>query len=128
MRGRWAVLIIVLLGSVNLCWAIQSAVQTPMVSPDWTGSIEHLTLNGALICAVVVLWKQLGKKDDLLIASTQTVTETLAAAAASNVELRRIIDESVAAKKALTAVIDDLQVGIGKLPCALPVHHGKGQE
>ena len=64
MRGRAAVMIIVMLASVNLCWAIQSAVQAPLISPDWTSSIEHLTLNGALICAVIVLWKQLSKKDE----------------------------------------------------------------
>jgi hypothetical protein len=128
MRGRAAVLTIMLLGGVNLAWAMQAVVQTAPASQDWTSSIEHLTLNAALICAVGVLWKQLGKKDELLIASTQTVTQTLAAAAASNVELRRIIDESVGAKRALTQVIDDLQVSIGKLPCAVPIHHGKGQE
>ena len=128
MRGRAAVMIIVTLASVNLCWAIQSAVQAPLISPDWTSSIEHLTLNGALICAVIVLWKQLGKKDDLVIASAQTVTETLAAAAASNVELRKIIEESVTTKRELTGAIDRLQVSIGELPCTAAVHHGKGQE
>ena len=125
MRGRAAVLIIVTLASVHLAWAIQAVVQAPVVSPDWTASIEHLTLNAALIVAVGVLWKQVGKKDDLLIHSTQTVTETLAAAAASNVELRRIIDESVSAKHDLAGVIDRLQGRVAELPCTLPAHEGK---
>ena len=77
MRGRAAVMIIVMLASVNLCWAIQSAVQAPLISPDWTSSIEHLTLNGALICAVIVLWKQLGKKDDLVIPNPPEVVAQL---------------------------------------------------
>jgi hypothetical protein len=125
MRGRAAVLTIMLLGGVNLAWAMQSVAQTLPASQDWTSSIEHLTLNAALIVAVGVLWKQVGKKDDLLIHSTQTVTETLAAAAASNVELRRIIDESVSAKHDLAGVIDRLQGRVAELPCTLPAHEGK---
>jgi len=128
MRGRAAVLIIVTLASVHLAWAIQAVVQAPVVSPDWTASIEHLTLNAALICAVTVLWKQLGKKDDALVASVKTVTESLSATAAANVELRTIITESVQAKVALATAIERLEVSIGELPCTAGVHHGKGQE
>jgi hypothetical protein len=124
MCGRVAVLTIMLLGGMNLAWAVQSVAQTLPASQDWTASIEHLTLNAALIVAVGVLWKQLGKKDDLLIHSAQTVTETLAAAAASNVELRRIIDESVSAKHDLAGVIDRLQGRMAELPCTLPAHGG----
>jgi hypothetical protein len=87
-----------------------------------------LTLNGALIVAVVALWKQLGKKDDLLIASVQTVTEALASAASSNAELRGIITENVAANRELANSISRLDVSIGELPCTVGLHHGKGQE
>ncbi len=128
MRGQAAVLIIVVLAFVNLAWGIQTAVQTPVVSPDWTASIEHLTLNAALIVAVTVLWKQLGKKDDMLVASVKTVTESLSATAAANVELRGIITENVAANRQLAAVIAKLDMSIGELPCTVGVQHGKGQE
>jgi hypothetical protein len=87
-----------------------------------------LTLNGALIVAVVALWKQLGKKDDLLIASVHTVTEALASAASSNAELRGIITENVAANRELANSISRLDVSIGELPCTVGLHHGKGQE
>jgi hypothetical protein len=116
------------LGGMNLAWAIQTVVQAPVVSPDWTASIEHLTLNGALICAVMMLWKALGRKDDLLVASTKTVTEALASAASSNAELRTIITENVSANRELAAVIGKLDVSIGELPCTVGVHRGKGQE
>jgi hypothetical protein len=130
MRGRLAMLIVVMLGSVGLAWSIQNIAtsQAPLASPDWTASIEHLTLNGALILAVVVLWKQLGKKDDLLVASTKNVTEALAAAASSNAELRGIISENVSANRTLASVIAKLDVSIGELPCTAGIHRGKGQE
>ena len=130
MSGRLAMLIIVMLGSVGLAWSIQNVAtsQAPLASPDWTASIEHLTLNGALIVAVVVLWKQLGKKDDLLVASVKTVTESLASAAASNIELRGIITENVSANRQLAAVIGKLDISIGELPCTAGIHRGKGQD
>ena len=122
--------ITVMLASVNLVWGLQVALTSQAVpaSPDWTATIEHLTLNGALIVAVVALWKQLGKKDDLLIASVQTVTEALASAASSNAELRGIITENVAANRELANSISRLDVSIGELPCTVGLHHGKGQE
>jgi hypothetical protein len=122
--------ITVMLASVNLVWGLQVALTSQAVpaSPDWTATIEHLTLNGALIVAVVALWKQLGKKDDLLIASVHTVTEALASAASSNAELRGIITENVAANRELANSISRLDVSIGELPCTVGLHHGKGQE
>jgi hypothetical protein len=128
-RGYWAVLAIVLLGTLNLAWGVQSVASgSPVPTPDWTATIEHLTLNGALICAVVTLWKQLGKKDDLLVSSVKTVTDSLAATAAANIELRAIIHESVEAKRILTGEIQKLEVSIGELPCTAGIHRGKGQE
>jgi hypothetical protein len=122
--------IVVLLGSVNMLWGIQNALNSQQVpaSPDWTATIEHLTLNGALIIGVVALWKALGKKDDLLVASTKNVTEALGAAASSNAELRGIITENVSANRELSAVIAKLDSSIGELPCTAGVHRGKGQE
>jgi hypothetical protein len=122
--------ITVMLASVNLVWGLQVALTSQAVpaSPDWTATIEHLTLNGALIVAVVALWKQLGKKDDLLIASVHSVTEALASAASSNAELRGIITENVAANRELANSISRLDVSIGELPCTVGLHHGKGQE
>jgi hypothetical protein len=97
---------------------VLSAMQTlAPVQGDWTNSIERLTLSGALVVAVISLWRQLVKKDELLITSAKTMTEALAASAASNIELRRIIDESVLVKQQLTTAIDLLRVGISKLPC-----------
>lgn len=60
---------------------------------------EHLTLEGALVAAVVVLWRALGVKDarieaqnEQLMANSKASTEALSAFTASNSELRRIIE------------------------------------
>jgi hypothetical protein len=66
-----------------LLQAVQPDVGTAL------GMAEHLTLSGALIVGVIVLWKSNQKKDDLLIKTTEQVTAALATAAASNVELRK---------------------------------------
>ena len=129
MPGRLALFAVLLLAGASTAMSIQQVVSPPVATiPDWSASIEHLTLNGALICAVVVLWKQLGKKDDLLVASTKNVTEALSSAASSNAELRGIIAENVAANRELAAVIGKLDISIGELPCTAGVHRGKGQE
>lgn len=53
---------------------------------------EHLTLEGALIAAVVVLWRALAVKDAQLVKSAEATTAALSASAASNAELRKIIE------------------------------------
>jgi hypothetical protein len=124
--------------SAHLLWQYQGPGALP--STDWMSAAEHLTLSGALILAVFVLWKQIGKKDtdiarkdDLLIESAKTVTAALSAAAASNIELRGIIKESVDAKRELAASIEGLRTSLQKLPCVDPStwesrHHGQGRE
>lgn len=83
---------VLLIGAANIL--LQAT--TPAADISWA---EHLTLEGALIAAVVVLWKALGSKDvqialkdAQLVKSTEAVTMALAASAASNVELRKIIE------------------------------------
>ena len=110
---------------VALAWSLQftrAAQMTPggnaaAVNDQWANTAEHLTLSGSLIIAVTILWRELGKKDTLLVQSTATVTQALAGAAASNVELRRIIEDSVAAKKELSTAIGLLTERIERLPC-----------
>ena len=111
--------------SAHLLWQYQGPGGLP--NSDWMSAAEHLTLSGALILAVFVLWKQIGKKDtdiskkdDLLIDSAKTVTLALSAASASNIELRRIIEESVAAKRELAAAIEMLRGSLQRLPCTEP--------
>ena len=124
--------------SAHLLWQYQGPGIVP--NSDWMNAAEHLTLSGALILAVIVLWKQVGKKDidiakkdDLLVESAKTVTAALAGAAASNIELRRIIEESVEAKRQLSNSIEGLRTALQKLPCVDPStwearHHGMGKE
>jgi hypothetical protein len=97
----------------------QGAVVAPFAD-QWVWTAEHLTLSAALLLAVAVLWRNLTTKDALLIASTATVTQALASAAASNAELRHIIEESVKAKQEMTLAITALTARIEALPCT---HH-----
>lgn len=113
--------------SAALFWQMQGPGPGAFPNSDWMNAAEHLTLSGALILAVIVLWKQIGKKDsdiakkdDLLIESAKTVTAALTAAAASNIELRAIIKESVEAKRELAASIEALRGSLQKLPCTEP--------
>ncbi len=54
---------------------------------------EHLTLTGALILAVAILWKSLLKKEELLVKSTEVVTAALSTATAANIELRKTVED-----------------------------------
>lgn len=76
---------------------------------DWIGQAEHLTLSGAMVIAIAVLWKSLQAKDGLLMQSIRTMTEALAETATSNRELRKIIEDSVNAKRQLAESIDMLR-------------------
>ena len=127
MNALFAVRSVVILAALNvaqlsahLLWQWQYQGPGGLPNSDWMSAAEHLTLSGALILAVFVLWKQLGKKDDLLIDSAKTVTLALTAASASNIELRRIIEESVAAKRELAAAIEMLRGSLQRLPCTEP--------
>ncbi len=77
--------------AVMVTGTIATLVQatTPAADISW---VEHLTLEGALVVAVGVLWRALSSKDAQLVKSTEAVTSALASSAASNVELRKIIE------------------------------------
>lgn len=70
---------------------------------------ENLTLTGALIIAVGVLWRALTVKDAQLVESTKVVTAALSTSAASTAEFRKIIGDSVAAQVRLTESLDLLR-------------------
>ena len=98
--------------------AIQATA--PAGDASW---IEHLTLTGALVIAVGVLWRALSAKDAQLAASniqivesTRVITVALSASAASNAELRKIIEESVTSKNHLTESLDLLRARLSHAP------------
>jgi hypothetical protein len=93
--------------------------------PDFAGW-EDLSLKGALIAAVIVLWRALVKKDDQLMVSTKTTTEAMSANAATQVELRKIIEaqnalieSSISAKVHLTEAQSHLVEAIDMLRARL---------
>ncbi len=73
---------------------------------------ERLTLAGAMMLAVTVLWRSLASKDALVIQFAKTMTEALTAASESNKELRRIIEESVQSKQELAEATRELKVSV----------------
>jgi hypothetical protein len=92
----------------------------PLSSPGefpWLAQVEHLGLTGALLIAVVVLYRSNVKKDEQLIIATEHNTAALTAQIETNRELRKIIEDSVHAKQELKAAIDLLGKSLGELPC-----------
>ena len=88
--------------------------------PDLTWySAQHLTLEGALVVAIIFLWRAFQAKDAALTEMTRGVAKALEQASASNIELRRIIEESVRTKDRLIEAIDLLDNGLGRLPCVV---------
>lgn len=62
---------------------------TPAADISW---VEHLTLEGALVVAVGVLWRALSTERLQNIKSTEAVTAALVSSTASNAELRSVIE------------------------------------
>ena len=113
-------LVIVILTAV---WVLQAAQGVmPSSSPEitWINQAEHLTLSGAMVVALIVLWKSHQAKDFAVLESTRAMTSAMSASAASNAELRAIISESVEAKRQLGESIDMLRMELSRLPCVLP--------
>lgn len=68
-------------------------LQAVAVDPgSFLAQAEHVTLTGALIIAVSILWRSNQKKDDLIVETTKVTTAALGTTTASNVELRKTIE------------------------------------
>jgi hypothetical protein len=100
--------------------------------------IERLTLQGALILAVFVLWRSLQRKDsqnaalveakELQITKlVETTTAALITGAETQRELRKIVEESTIAKRDLTSAIEKLATSMGVLPCAAEERRDAGK-
>jgi site-specific recombinase len=77
-------------------------IQTQSQIPDWSNQAEHLTLTGAMVIAIAVLWRSLQTERSLHVQSIKTMSDALLTSASSNVELRKVIEESVSAKRQMT--------------------------
>lgn len=81
---------------------IQSAIAQPVINnPSVFDQAGRLTLDGALIVAVAVLWRENRRvadiftlKDQTMLSMMKTNTETLQTAQAAMVELRRTIEQT----------------------------------
>lgn len=69
---------------------------TPVsLNPDFFTMIEHLTLNAALIIAVVMLWKSNAEKDKMLLENSKVTTAAALESAKSSAELRKAIENLI---------------------------------
>jgi hypothetical protein len=115
---------IVVLAALNVLALQDQTGAVPSAPLDWIGPAERLSLQGALIFAVAILWKALGVKDSLIVSSIKSVTEALQQSAATQAELRGVIKESVETKRQLTEEIALLRTSLGGLPCTHQDHAG----
>lgn len=84
-----------------------SGVSNPEAAPNFQ-TFQHLGLEGALIAAVIVLWRTLQAERSASLALLKTSTEALLATASSNTELRRITEESKRSDVEMSICIKDL--------------------
>lgn len=112
-------------------------------SPDLFSQIERLGLTSAALVAVVVLYSAQQKreaaykeslsikdaaiteKDKLVVDMVRQMMEVLTATKDSSVELRRVIEDSVAAKQVLTRAVDALHAELKLRPCLAEDHSRK---
>jgi hypothetical protein len=108
--------------SVRSVVAIGTSLALLQVSPDLAvfGPIERLSLVGALVVAVAVLWRSLARKDeekskmsDQMIEMAKTVTQAM-------VQNSDALRESIQAKRDLTEAVNDLREGLVRFPCVEP--------
>ena len=86
--------------------------------PPWTdviSPVERLTLIGALVVAVRVLWVSNSRKDEQLVAMAAKVTETMALVLVAVQELR-------GATERIGKSMDSLSDKIAILPCSVMEH------
>jgi hypothetical protein len=87
----------------------------PIPDQSWWDQAEHITLEGAMVVALIVLWKSLQQKDMQLVAATKLVSDALNTSTSSNSELRAVITESVNTHRMLSEEIKLLRMAVSQL-------------
>jgi hypothetical protein len=106
--------------SIAFISTVYAQTAPPTAGESWSPqSLQQVGLVGALMIAVIVLWKTLQQERAAAIAAIKIVTEALATSASANSELRRIIEESVAANNEVKDEIRLLRTSFLGLPCSL---------
>lgn len=91
-------------------------VATPVLD-----SVSKLTLDGALVLALVALWKAYNKKDDQVVAMATKVTETMTLVTAA-------IEKTTTAVASLSVRLEDLQTTIQNLQREIEVKSAKSSK
>lgn len=80
---------------------------------------QQVTLQIALIIAVIALWRSNTAKDSLIVKYTELITASLTSQASSNAELRKVIEESINSSTGTVIVLEKLALRIDSLPCTI---------
>ena len=101
---------IIMLVSCALLLSAQTAGAPSSVpsSMDYVNTVKQLGLDGALLLAVGVLYRDVLRKDTRIDTLTAEVTTALIKSSDTQSELRKIIEESTKAKETLAIAIDKM--------------------
>ena len=80
---------------------------------------QQVTLQIALIVAVIALWRSNTAKDSLIVKYTELITASLSSQASSSAELRKVIEESITSSRDTIIVLEKLALRIDCLPCTV---------
>jgi N-glycosylase/DNA lyase len=105
---------------LTICGTSSALLLQAPIPTDTLTQIEHITLVGALIVAVIVLWKTVGRKDAQVNKAVEQMAAALTSTAMSAQELRKIVEQSVDANHKLGMAIEELGIRVGQLPCVAP--------
>ena len=114
--------------ATSIALLFQDIVRTAITKGDASDTVfmvERITLEGALVVAVAVLWKSKGETDKNLALITREMVSALSFNIDTQKELRKIVEESTTAKQLLTQAIENLKTGMERFPCQLEVEKHK---
>jgi len=103
--GTKAVQAIVGIGALS---TLLQTVSGPAPDLTWVSQVERLGLVGALIIAVVVLWRKLDSKDNILLSTQQSVVRALESNADANRATADAVKENTEITRMLRGEIQDL--------------------
>ena len=69
---------------------------------------QQVTLQIALIIAVIALWRSNTAKDSLIVKYTELITASLTSQVSSNADLRKVIEESINSSAETVIVLEKL--------------------
>ena len=108
--------LLILSGISNILLLAQSVAPEATILPP----IERLTLSGALITAVAVLWRSKSKSDDSIITINKNTVEALVNSSNTAVELRSVINKQIEINEGILDTLKELKIALENVHCLNP--------